>query len=44
MRNRRDWGVVWVALLAAACWYGIYQHETLATWAHRAVLSLWRKY
>lgn len=44
MRRQRDLGIIWVVVAAAVCYYALYQHETLVTWFHHAILAMRRKY
>lgn len=44
MRRRRDLGIFWVVVTAAICYLALYQHETLATWFHRGMVAIRRKY
>jgi len=32
MARRRDLDIVWVVLLAAACWGALWEHEPISAW------------
>jgi hypothetical protein len=33
--SRRDWDILWVVILAAACWGALWEHEEITKWAHK---------
>jgi hypothetical protein len=33
--RHRDWDILWVVLLAAACWGALWEHEPITNWVHK---------
>jgi len=43
MTNRRDWQLVWIVLLAAACYAAFWNRTAIVSWAHAVLFSKpWR--
>jgi hypothetical protein len=36
MTKRRDFQILWVVLIAAACWGALWEHEPLSIWVRHA--------
>jgi hypothetical protein len=39
MTKKRDFGILWVVVVAAIFWVSVWQHEVIVAWMHKVWVS-----